>query len=33
VKLDGRTLTVFDGAGKPVTPEQYTALIRSTIGG
>ncbi|MFD9126561.1 thioredoxin domain-containing protein [Kitasatospora sp. NPDC059571] len=33
VMLDGKALKVFDSAGKPLTGEQYTALIRSTIGG
>ncbi|WP_033260439.1 MULTISPECIES: thioredoxin domain-containing protein [Kitasatospora] len=33
VKLDGRTLAVIGQDGKPVTGEQFTALVRQTTGG
>ncbi|WP_441247576.1 thioredoxin domain-containing protein [Kitasatospora sp. McL0602] len=33
VLLDGKQLDVFDGQGKPVTADQYTALIRQHTGG
>lgn len=31
--LDGKQLQVFDGKGTPVTPDEYTALVRRTTGG
>ncbi|AUG75590.1 hypothetical protein CFP65_0634 [Kitasatospora sp. MMS16-BH015] len=31
--LDGKQLQVFTGQGKPVTPEQYDALVRQSTGG
>jgi protein-disulfide isomerase len=30
VKLNGKTLTVFDKSGQPLTPAQYTALVQQS---
>ncbi|MEZ0070385.1 protein-disulfide isomerase [Streptacidiphilus sp. MAP12-20] len=32
LKLDGKQLNVFDSQGNPITPAQYSALVRQTTG-
>ncbi|MFI9272276.1 DsbA family protein [Kitasatospora sp. NPDC052896] len=32
LKLDGKQLTLFDNSGNPLTPDQYTAMIKQQIG-